>query len=111
MERCAREKETLFHFKLDEEEIEFNKTTSLAESYFTLYPERDYLMEYSFETAQQLKEKLDVLWENEKYMQVISKTVLVAALKNKPLDMESEKNKVESKQNTNNQMPNYIYNF
>lgn len=45
---------------------------------------RAYIHEYGFNTASELLELLEVLWEKDEYMQEIIKTILVAAMKNRP---------------------------
>lgn len=111
MDRCIKEKESLYQLKSDEEMSGLTHTTGTIKSYFIPYPERDYLMEYSFETAAQLKEKFSVLCADEKYKQDIGKTLLAAAMKNKPLDRGNSKLKANSGQDAKHQIPEFIYSF
>ncbi|MDE6056298.1 MAG: hypothetical protein K2G55_21635 [Lachnospiraceae bacterium] len=108
---CSREREMLYHLELDmpdEWEKSFDFTYKERGSYYMLQDKHEYLMEYGFETLPQLKETLDRLWENEQYMQDIKKTVLAAAIKNKPKQEES----VYAEKDTHGHMPEFIiYNF
>ena len=86
-EFCSREREMLYHLELDmadgwEKSLDFTHKEKV--SYYVLQNKHEYLMEYGFETIPQLKKMLDRLWENEQYMQDIEKTVLAAAIMNKP---------------------------
>ena len=112
MDECIREKEKLY--KLQLEEIgdiaeSFTLIKNDACSYFVPRAEKNYLMEYGFECLPQLKEKLDELWKNEKYMQEAAKIVLIAALKNKPRKVDGEEMMDEDKEET--ELPTFIYNF
>lgn len=116
MDKCIREKEYLYELNIlisDELNESFRSVDTGRESYFVPQEERNYIMEYYFETVPQLKERLNELWKDDSYMQDIIKTVVVAAMKNKPLksnqeSVETEKDK--EKQNQNH-MPAFIYNF
>lgn len=112
MDKCIREKEKLYKLQLkgiDNIAESFTLIKNDTSSYFTPRLEENYLMEYSFESLPQLKEKLDKLWENEKYMQEAVKIVLVAALKNKPYKVNGEGIVGENKEET--ELPTFIYNF
>lgn len=107
---CSREKEMLYHLELDMSDKwkkMFDFMYGKRDSYYVLQDKHEYLMEYSFETVPQLKEMLDRLWENEQYMQDIEKTVLAAAIKNKP--KREEQNNI--KKDEDGYMPEFIYNF
>ena len=107
---CSRERETLYHLELDIPdglEKSFDFTHKERDSYYVLQDKHEYLTEYGFETVPQLKEMLDRLWENEQYMQGIEKTVLAAAIKNKPKQEES----VCEERDADGYMPEFIYNF
>lgn len=112
MDKCIREKEKLY--KLQLKEIgniaeSFTLIKNDTNSYFVPRLEKNYLMEYSFESFLQLKEKLDELWKNEKYMQEATKIILVAALKNKPRKVNGEEMVAENNEET--ELPTFIYNF
>lgn len=107
---CSREREMLYHLELDMSdgwEKSFDFTHKEKESYYVLQDKHEYLMEYGFETVPQLKEILDGLWENKSYMQNIEKTVLAAAIKNKPKQEVRE----STEKDTDGYMPEFIYNF
>lgn len=107
---CLRERETLYHLELDmtdECAKSFDFTHKEKDSYYVLQDKHEYLTEYDFETVPQLKEMLDRLWENEWYMQDIEKTVLAAAIKNKP-NLEVQES---IERDTDGYMPEFIYNF
>lgn len=111
MDKNEREKEFLYQLKIGEmDDIlqNFELSEGTVKSLFVSSPKRAYLMEYDFETAPQLKVKLDALWEDEECMQAVKKTVLVAAMKNKPSKTEVKK---EQEKEIREQMPAFIYNF
>lgn len=109
MDQYAREKENLYRFEAGEVAADFWKTEDKAESYFTQYPQREYLMEYYFETASQFKAMLDALWESEACMQGMVKTLVAATIKSKPL--KAEDFEMERKYGMTEQLPEFIYNF
>ena len=87
MDKCVREKESLYNFKLenaDKLQCQFYEKDSNVDSYFEMYEEEDYLLEYNFETLPQLREMLIKLWKNEEDMKGELKPILAAAMKNKP---------------------------
>ncbi len=110
MNQCVREKESLYKLELREinEVIEgFYMTDHAVKSYFESETERNYLTEYHFETLPQLRELLSEMWKHEDYMQNELKTLLAAAMKNKPLREDGivKQNKSEET------MPVFIYAF
>lgn len=107
---CSREREMLYHLELDMPDgwrNSFDFARKEKESYYVLQDNREYLLEYGFETIPQLRKMLDRLWENELYMQDIEKTVLAAAIKNKPKQEES----MCAERDTQGHMPEFVYNF
>lgn len=107
----SREREMLYHLELDVSdgwEKSFDFTHKEKDSYYILQDKHEYLMEYGFETVSQLKEMLDRLWVNEKYMQDIEKTVLAASIKNKP----RQEGSAYAERDVHGHIPEFIiYNF
>lgn len=107
---CSREREMLYHLQLDMPdgwEKSFDFTHKEKDSYYVLQDKHEYLTEYGFETVPQLKKLLDRLWEKEPYMQDIERTVLAAAIKNKPKQEAYE----SAERDADGYMPEFIYNF
>lgn len=107
---CSREREMFYHLELDmpdgwEETFDFAHKDK--DSYYVLRGRQEYLMEYGFETLPQLKEILDKLWENDSCVKNIEKTVLVAAIKNKP----KQETRESRERDTDGCMPEFVYNF
>lgn len=114
MDKNVREKEALYHLELagiDNIKKSFTEIDCEKESYFIPREEKKYLMEYEFDSLPQLKEKLNLLWENEEYMKSVLQTVLVAAMKNKPSSEVKEERNIEDTQNAEGELPAFIYNF
>ena len=108
MNQCAREKKYLYNFEAGKVMADFREVDDEAESYFSQYAQREYLMEYYFETVPQLKAMLDKLWESEAGMQGAIKTLVAATIKNKPIeDADSELNDEQGI----TELPEFIYNF
>lgn len=108
MDKCEREKEILYNFKLENAgnlHCQFYEKDQNADSYFELCEEEDYLAEYHFETLPQLREMLLKLWKNEEEMKSVMNPILAAAMKNKPLSDESIIKRTEDGMQT------FIYNF
>lgn len=109
MDKCIKEKESLYQLRLngiDKITDSFHRFDSNEDTYFMAYPERNYLMDYYFETLPQLREKLSDIWKNEEYMKDVLKTVLSAAMKNKPVETDDI-----VRQDIEETIPTYIYNF
>lgn len=64
-------------------------------SCFTLHDGDVYMEEYGFDTIADLKRKLGDMWSADSYMENIIKCVSVAAMKNRPADLEIKDNKEE----------------
>lgn len=110
MDQCARERESLYQLELSgiNEVMEgFYMTDSAVKSYFQAETERNYLTEYHFETLPQLRELLSEMWKQEDYMQKELKTLLAAAMKNKPLKEDG----IVKQNNLEEPMPVFIYAF
>lgn len=114
MDKNVREKEALYHLELSGTENikeSFAEVDYKLETYFSPKEEKEYLMEYDFDSLPQLKEKLNLLWENEEGMKGIVQTVLVAAMKNKPTREVKETRNIENSENNEGELPAFIYNF
>lgn len=114
MDKNLREKEALYHLNLEGVENvkeSFMEIDHELKSYFIPKKEGDYLMEYNFDSLPQLKEQLNLLWEQEEYMKGIVQTVLVAAMKNKPSREVKEERNIENRENVEGELPAFIYNF
>ncbi len=114
MDKNVREKEALYHLELSgTEDIKksFTEVECELETYFFPKEEKEYLMEYDFDSLPQLKEKLNSFWENEECMKGIIQTVLVAAMKNKPSREAKETRNIENSGNIEGELPAFIYNF
>ena len=70
-----------------------------------------YIREYGFETLPEFMEELDILWENEKVTESIKKAVGVAAIKNKPMKVIQETVEAINKEEPQDKLPAFIYNF
>ncbi len=114
MDKNAREKETFYRMTLDGIENvkeSFTQIDHESKSYFTVKEDKDYLMEYAFDSLPQLKEKLSLLWKDEECMKGVIQTVLVAAMKNKPSREVKRQQNIENHENTEGDLPAFIYNF
>lgn len=70
------------------ENYQYAKKDENIESFFTLHDGNAYMKEYGFNTIVELKTNLKDMWSVDSNMQNIIKTVAVAAMKNKPNDLE-----------------------
>lgn len=70
-----------------------------------------YIREYGFETLPEFIKELDVLWGNEKVTESIKKAVGVAAIKNKPAKVMQEAVAKINKEELQDKLPVFIYNF
>lgn len=84
------EKEKIYQWACENytEEVEsryFTKIDKSCRSYFeeTACP-GEYCKEYNFQTVDELRRELSVLWKEDMVMERIFQAVLVAAMKNKP---------------------------
>ncbi len=120
MDKSQREKESLCNFGVNAPEgggfKHFTEIDKKQESYYIPKSEGGYLTEYDFETLPELKKMLDGLWNVKPHLQEIMKVVLVAAMKNKPLEMNKGilEEKLESggqNSHTSDKLPAFIYNF
>lgn len=70
-----------------------------------------YIREYGFETMPEFMKELDSLWVNEKVTESIKKVVGVAAIKNKPVGVIQKAVGTINKEETQDKLPAFIYNF
>lgn len=95
-----------YHFQ----DIDLNR-----KSYFVQRGTEDssnsYIWEYGFETLPEFKRELDLLWQDEKITESIKKAVGVAAIKNKPLKVKQETVEIINKEEPQDKLPVFIYNF
>lgn len=112
MDRNEKEKYMLHEWaEKNNSAYQFPEIEKEKESYFIKRQEKLYIREYEFETLPELFQGLDCMWQDEKCMEQIRKTVGVAALKNKPseeVNREMEKNYTDK---TKDILPEFIYNF
>lgn len=111
MQKNEREKQMLYEWGVNNHRDVFMQMDHVKESYFQQRTSNLYIKEYSFETLSELKEELDALWENDEEMESIKKVVGVAAVKNKPVKIEKEKEQVKTQSKQEEKLPVFIYNF
>lgn len=118
MDKCKREKDNLYSLKKDNIDNDnfkgFQKINNKMESYYIIRSDSEYCMEYYFDTLPELKKMMDNLWMDIPYMDDIKKVLLVSAMKNKPQKneiIENQTTEETDKQNLNNKLPMFIYNF
>lgn len=70
-----------------------------------------YIREYGFETLPEFMRELNVLWKDEKVTEPIKKAVGVAAIKNKPMKVKQETAWTINKEEPQDKLPVFIYNF
>lgn len=106
------EKEKIYQWSCDNysQEIEdkyFTKINKDSESYFEkkVYS-IEYCHEYTFQTADELRNELLALWKDNMIMEEICQTVIVAAMKNKQLDSDKKRNLKNMEE-----VKPFIYNF
>lgn len=112
MKKNEKEKQMLYEWGTNNssEDI-FMQIDYVKNSYFQKRIDHTYIKEYSFETLLELMEELNVLWENDEKMESIKKVVGVAAMKNKPVKTEKEKEQIKDQPKQEEKLPVFIYNF
>ncbi len=118
MDRCQREKENLYHLKMEDMDKStkqsFQSIDKRLKSYFIPRKSNEYYMEYEYDTLPELKKYMDDLWRDDTYMQGIEKILLVAALKNKPQDdvkLTGKDSQNIKDSDSSDRLPEYIYVF
>ena len=116
MGKNDKEKQMLYEWgKTQGIDYHFQEIDQKKESYFIQRGTEDgrnsYIREYGFETLPEFMKELDVLWENEKVTEPIKKAVGVAAIKNKPMKVKQETVEATNKEEPQDKLPEFIYNF
>lgn len=112
MKKNEREKQMLYEWGINNSSKDiFMQMDNVKKSYFQQRTDDTYIKEYSFKTILELMEELNVLWENDEKMESIKKVVGVAAMKNKPVKIEKEKEQVKDQFKQEEKLPVFIYNF
>lgn len=70
-----------------------------------------YIRKYGFETLPEFIKELNILWKNENVAESIKKAVGVAAIKNKPVKVKQETAWTNDKEEPQDKLPVFIYNF
>lgn len=110
MERNRKEKELMYEwaccFSDTECEKIFTAIDSEAESYWNKRTDSEkYVMEYAPKTLIDYRKYLQELWGQDKVLEEIQKAVLVAIMKNEPLEEQSS-GRLEAMQES---LPEFIY--
>lgn len=116
MGKNDKEKQMLYEWgKTKGIDYHFQEIDQKKESYFIRRGTEDggnsYIREYRFETLPEFMKELDVLWQDEKVTDSIKKSVGVAAIKNKPVKIKHENVKTNNKEEPQDELPAFIYNF
>lgn len=111
MDKNQKEKQILYDWgKENRQKYSFLQADKKKDSYFIKRQDNSYIKEYTFETLPQLKEMLNSLWYDDETMELIKMAVVVAAMKNKPINNLVKSDK-EEKDKLDDELPAYIYNF
>lgn len=91
----------------------FTQIEDKCDSYYVKRNDNNtYMREYDFETVPEIKEELYAMWGNDADMQKIITTVLVSAIKNKPVFLEDKgKSPKCALEDNKKELKPYIYNF
>lgn len=114
MDKYKREMENLHSIACVSEKNYYISESSCDDTYFIKRDENDhaYIREYGFETLPDLKKELDKMWNNDEVMQNCMQTVLIAALKSKPIDKDKKEDEVKQSETQNEKkLSPFIYNF
>ncbi len=114
MDRNAKEKELFMDWTRRIQRRKEFLYDSNEESYFVKREENEkYIWEYNFESVPQLRDLLEDQWEDDKDMEMILTSVLVAAIKNKPQanGIIDEGSLAQKESDATEKLPVYIYNF
>lgn len=122
MDKNDKEKQMLYEWgRKNSDNEQFQAVDKNRESYFLQREEGIsaglYIREYGFETLPEFIQELDVLWGDGEVMEQIKKTCAVAAMKNEIVervflsDAKELLCKTETKQDREDKLPMYIYNF
>lgn len=120
IEKNEREKKGLYEWACNNESKEMmNKIFNCAseknmDSYYSDYPERDYLMEYHPQSLPELDEFLDMIWDKDDVVKKAIPFIRVASMKNSPImkqDSIGETSEKIEKTDSEPELPGFIYNF
>lgn len=113
MEKNDKEKQMLYEWgKANGASYHFPQIDKAEKSYYIRRETEDsYIREYGFETLPELVKELDTMWGNEEAMQSIKKVVGVAAIKNKPVEVIQKSIEKDKKDEREDRLPAFIYNF
>lgn len=109
MEKNQKEKQVLYDWGVENysEDI-FVRIDDAKKSYFSQRGSDSYIRKYAFDTAREFMDELNMLWEDDEKMDKIKKAIGVAAMKNKPVAMEQEKEQLKVQTEG---LSEFIYNF
>lgn len=117
-DKNSKEKKILKDFaadRLHRNKYKFPEIDLSADSYYICRgDDQEYIREYDFDTAPELRKELEYLWKDDNNMAGLIQPMIVAALKNKPLDenLSIDKNmKSKQTQDQSEKLLAYIYNF
>lgn len=116
MGKNDKEKQMLYEWaKTNGIDYHFQDIALNRKSYFiqrgTENVSNSYIREYGFETLPEFMKELNVLWKSEKVTEPIKKAVGVAAIKNKPVKVIQQAVDVTNKEEPQDKLPVFIYNF
>lgn len=116
MRKNDKEKQMMYEWgKTNAIDYHFQEINQNKKSYFIQREAEEdsnsYIREYGFETLPEFMKELNVLWENEKMTEPIKKAVGVAIIKNKPMKVKQETVETINKEETQDKLPAFIYNF
>lgn len=113
MEKNEKEKQMLYEWgKTNGADYHFPEIAQEKKSYFVQREvEGSYIREYGFETLPEFMKELNALWENEKVTEPIKKAVGIAAIKNKPVKVTQKTVEINKKEEGEDKLPAFIYNF
>lgn len=112
MDKNEREKKLLYELAMENGgQYHFQQIDKMKESYFIQRQEDTYIREYAFETLPELMNELNALWNQDGIMEQVKRVIGVAAMKNKPVKTVKDKSEMESREDKEEKLPVYIYNF
>ncbi len=110
MEKIQNENDKLYDIACNYQRNYYTENGCIKESYFVKREEDSYIREYGFETLPELKDELKKMWNEDVVMQECMQTVLVSALKLKPVEGKDGETR-NGGEDKSEKLPGYIYNF
>ncbi|MDE7177494.1 MAG: hypothetical protein K2O59_06720 [Lachnospiraceae bacterium] len=110
MDKSQNEKDKLYEIACGFQKNYYTGSDCTEESYFIKRVEESYIREYGFETLPELKDELKKMWDEDAVMQECMQTVLVSALKLKPVEGKDGETR-NCGEDKSEKLPGYIYNF